>query len=115
MSRSKRAREAVQRESGPSYRGEIPASTPVRRRVPLWAYVLVLAVIVAGISLPLYLGQRGPSAQSTSALNPAVPLSVAAVGQLAPGFALNDPYGQTYALTPGDGRARLLVFYMGNF
>ena len=115
MSRSKGARTAVQRESGPSYRGETPVSTPVWRRVPIWAYVLVLAVIVAGISLPLYLGQRGSSAQSTGTPNSAAPPGVAAVGQSAPGFALNDSYGQTYALTPGDGRAHILVFYMGNF
>ena len=115
MSRSDKARTVAQRQAGQRYRGKTPASAPVWRKIPLWAYVLGLVVIVAGISLPLYLGQRGPSTQSSNSPNSAAPLSVASVGKSAPGFVLNDPYGQTYALTPGDGRSHVLVFYMGNF
>jgi hypothetical protein len=33
----------------------------------------------------------------------------------APGFSLLDQQGQTYTLTPGDGKNHLLVFYMGYF
>ena len=39
----------------------------------------------------------------------------AAVGSQAPGFTLRDVQGKSYVVRPGDGKAHLLVFYMGYF
>jgi cytochrome oxidase Cu insertion factor (SCO1/SenC/PrrC family) len=107
------------------------------KRSSLWVYFLVggLALAVA-VSLSVYFTQSGessPSAGSPSAGAPlyfsrsgespsaagppssGASLNAAAIGQPAPGFSLPNQYGQTYTLTPGDGKNHLLVFYMGNF
>jgi hypothetical protein len=35
------------------------------------------------------------------------------VGKSAPGFTLTDSEGQSYAVTPGQGKPQVLVFHMG--
>jgi cytochrome oxidase Cu insertion factor (SCO1/SenC/PrrC family) len=82
----------------------------------LWAYMLVgglaLAVVVG---LSVYFSRSGESSPAASSPSSGAPLNVAATGNPAPGFSLPNQYGQTYTLTPGDGKNHVLVFYMGNF
>lgn len=83
---------------------------------PLRLAVLVLALVVlGGAGLFGYSGLRKQATSSPNASDLAAPAHRAEVGKPAPAFALNDPYGQTYTLQPGDGKAHVLVFYMGYF
>jgi cytochrome oxidase Cu insertion factor (SCO1/SenC/PrrC family) len=73
-----------------------------------------LALAVA-VGLSVYFSRSGESSPAAGSPSSGAPLNVAATGNSAPGFSLPNQYGQTYTLTPGDGKNHVLVFYMGNF
>lgn len=86
-------------------------------RVPRWFVFVFLGLVLLGlaIGLLLSLGQATTPSPAASSLG-SVPLPEGAlVGKPALAFELKDPYGQPYTLSPGDGKAHLLVFYMGYF
>ncbi len=83
------------------------------RRRSLWL-VGGLALVVA-VGLSVYLSQSRQSSPSAGLPASGESLSMAAVGRPASEFSLPDQYGQTYRLSPGDGKNHVLVFYMGNF
>ena len=77
-----------------------------------WIYIGagIAAVAVMGVALYAILGASlfpndGPSSGA----------NLEETSGRAAGFSLPDQYGQTYTLTPGDGKNHLLVFYMGYF
>ena len=82
----------------------------------LWVYASAggLALAVA-VGLFLYFSQSRESSSAAGLPSAGAPLNVAEIGKLAPGFALKDPYGGNYTLSPGDGKNHVLVFYMGYF
>jgi cytochrome oxidase Cu insertion factor (SCO1/SenC/PrrC family) len=73
-----------------------------------------LALAVA-VGLSVYFSRSGESLPAAGLPSSGAALNVAAIGQPAPRFSLPNQYGQTYTLTPGDGKNHVLVFYMGNF
>lgn len=90
---------------------------PLWERVPTWAFFVVGSVVILGlaIGLPTYLSQRHHAPSSSAPASAGKPATAALIGKPAPGFSLQDVNGQSYTLTPGDGKAHLLVFYMGYF
>ena len=94
----------------PTARGEQPRRL-FRAHVGAFSFLL----LGLGISLAACSGGSRESSPADSSPADSGPLSIATVGVPAPGFALADPYGRTYTLTPGDGKNHVLVFFMGNF
>jgi hypothetical protein len=86
------------------------------KRSSLWVYLLAggLALAVA-VGLAAYFSLGHQSSQAAGLPSSGAPLNVAVIGKPAPGFSLPNQHGQTYALTPGDGKNHVLVFYMGYF
>ena len=87
------------------------------QRLRFRVYIAAFGLLLLGLGIGLGACPGGNRVSSPAASSPGVsgPLSIATVGRPAPGFALTDPYGRTYTLTPGDGRNHVLVFFMGNF
>lgn len=76
------------------------------------ALLAVVLVAFGGAGLFAYSQQdQAASPSNASGLSE----HVAEVGESAPAFSLNGPYGETYTFQPGDGTPHLLVFYMGYF
>jgi hypothetical protein len=73
-----------------------------------------LALAVA-VGLSIYFSQSDEIPPAAGSPSSGAPLNAAAVDRPAPGFSLPNQYGQTYTLTPGDGKNHVLVFYMGYF
>jgi cytochrome oxidase Cu insertion factor (SCO1/SenC/PrrC family) len=93
-----------------------PKSRRERQRVSVWLYALTGGLTLAiAIGLFLYFSQSRQSSPAAGLPASGAPLNVASVGKSAPGFSLQNQYGQTYTLTPGDDKNHVLVFYMGNF
>lgn len=90
------------------------AATP-KFRAPLWERVPVgLIIVIAGVViLGLMIGL--PAWSQSRMANMSMSTAQTLEGAKAKAFSLKDLNGQTYTLTPGDGRAHVLVFYMGYF
>ena len=88
-------------------------------RIPFGAYLAigVVVVLALGIGLPVYFGNRHMSSMdmSSSADSKSSNAAAATLGGPAPAFTLKDPSGQSFSVSPGDGKAHVLVFYMGYF
>ena len=84
-------------------------SEPLLSRIPVGWYFALGAVLVFGLALglPAWHGAR----MSKMDMNTPQPLQ----NKAAQGFSLKDVNGQTYTLTPGDGKTHLVLFYMGYF
>ena len=94
----------------------LPIYPSIWERIPLGVYVLAISLVILalGIGVPAYFGALHMSSMEMSSPGAAA-LPLAEVGKPATAVSLKDPYGQTYTLTPGDGKNHLLVFYMGYF
>jgi len=79
---------------------------------PRWVYIGagIAAVAVNVVALYVIMG-----ASLFSSNGPTNGANLDEMTLHAPGFSLPDQHGQTYTLTPGDGKNHLLVFYMGYF
>ncbi|GEM_PF-6104906 len=106
MSKSK----AVAQKQMRSMSGRKPNRSPIR----IYKLLGVLALAIA-VGLSVGCSQSRQSSPAADLPSSGSPLSVAAIGKSAPGFSLPNQDGQTYTLTPGDGKNHVLVFYMGNF
>ena len=95
----------------------LPTARGEQRRRRFRVYIVVFSLLLLGLGVGLVACSGGSRESSPAASSPGVsgPLSIATVGGPAPGFALTDPYGRTYTLSPGDGQNHVLVFFMGNF
>lgn len=72
--------------------------------------VLAVVALAAGVWLFVSPASSGPRALNDSE----TAFSVSdVVGQPAPTFTATDANGQPFTFTPGDGRPKALVFYMG--
>ena len=87
-----------------------PFPSPIWERIPAWGYIAGASVLILGlmVGLPAWSHARMMN-------NMAMPAEAVEVGSQASGFTLNDASGKAYTLTPGDGKAHLLVVYMGYF
>ncbi len=90
-----------------------------RRRSWLIAVVAALVVIVAVVVLWPTLQSSGGATTATAGMpaplgGPSVAVDVGTlVGKPAPALALSDSDGKSYAVSPGQGRALVLVSHMG--
>jgi len=103
---------------GPEIRRLANPPIPFWERIPLWAYFVVGGLFILGltIGLPTYFSNRHMSQMAQQMAQESGPgVATLRVGDPAPGFSLRDPYGQSYTLSPGDGKAHVLVIYMGYF
>ena len=88
----------------------------IRKPGRLIVVALVIIVVILGGFAVFRPSQRSPSTSDAIAAlkNSASALSVSThVGQPAPKFTAIGANGQTYTVTPGDGRPKVIVFYMG--
>lgn len=85
-------------------------------RIPIPAYIGGIAALILGLAfgLPWVAGawHHGSSDHSESH---AAAADATDLGKLAPAFILNDYKGTPHPITPGDGRPKVLLFYMGYF
>jgi cytochrome oxidase Cu insertion factor (SCO1/SenC/PrrC family) len=103
-----------------------PAGRQPRKPIRWRAYTLVgILVLVIAIVVPVYLArvlvvpayptQSSGSPTAAPGAGEGAPSGIASVGNSAPAFSLQNQHGQTYTLTPADGKNHVLVFYMGYF
>lgn len=80
--------------------------------------LIAVVLVVAAVTL-VVLALRQQSQQSTSGAETTLPDSDTSfsipihVGQPAPKFTAISADGEPYTVTPGDGRPKVIVFYMG--
>ena len=96
-----------------------------RKPIRWQAYTLVgILVLVIAIVVPVYLARvlvvpayltQSPDPIGAPGAGQGAPSGIASVGNSAPTFSLQNQYGQTYTLIPGDGKNHVLIFYMGYF
>ena len=82
----------------------------IRRLSVVVAVVVVGVLILGGVWIAFRLGSGASGGLHNSDTAFSVPDHV---GQPAPAFSAVAADGQPYTLTPGDGRAKAIVFYMG--
>ena len=84
-------------------------STQISRKWLIAAVVGVIVLIGGVIALPaLTNGTRTSLPNSASAFS-----VLTLVGQPAPAFTATNVDGKPFTLNPGDGKAKVIVFYMG--
>jgi hypothetical protein len=83
------------------------------RRWRLWSPFIGIGVVV-GVAIGVFLYISVGDLLLPASSQPDTATTGDSLGN-APGFSLPDQNGQTYTLTPGDGKNHLLVFYMGYF
>ena len=83
-----------------------------RKTGPIVAAVLVIAtVFIGGLVI---LSRRSVTDPGAALRDSETALSISAhVGEPAPEFTAIDADGRPYTVTPGDGRPKAIVFYMG--
>lgn len=112
MSRQRRSRRPSKPAAGATDRWR-------RLRRSPWLLVIPAVVLAAILLVWPKLGSGGQSVTGPGGLpGPLGGSSVAQdvntlVGKPAPGFTLTDSEGQSYAVTPGQGKPLVLVFHMG--
>lgn len=81
---------------------------------PVAIALVIAAVIVTGLIIFWQRSQPSPSAAGITLPDSDTAFTVPTqMGQPAPEFTATGVDGQPYTVTPGDGRPKVLVFYMG--
>ncbi|MBI4328625.1 MAG: hypothetical protein HY685_02020 [Chloroflexi bacterium] len=95
----------------------LPSSETIWGRIPLWVYFVAFSFLALAVGIGFNAWGQWHASTMSMAPDPGVNASQTELGagKLASEFSLLDGFGQTYTLKPGDGRAHLLVFYMGYF
>ena len=76
------------------------------------AIVVIGALVIGGLAVS-QIATRGSGSETTSRESETTFSVPAHVGQPAPAFTAIGVDGLPYTVTPGDGRAKALIFYMG--
>ena len=82
----------------------------LRTRQIIVVAAVVGVLILGGVWIAVHLGSGGSGGLRNSDTALSIPDHV---GQPAPAFTAVAADGQPYKVTPGDGRAKAIVFYMG--